>query len=167
MDAANVATVDPAIPANLQSPDANTAVAAYNTIFTAYNTLNIARTTGANQPLYKLFGDYTLQEGRIKGLRFGVGVQYRGREIMGNRAIVGEPYAGPPPKCARAPANREHGNSAPRGKHTVRTSPPTAHKASALSRCAGYTPTYWCSTSGWLLSAAEFPLHAMRPFSTM
>lgn len=85
VDAANVATVDTSIPANQQSPDANTAVAAYNTIFTAYNTLNISRTTGANQPLYKLFGDYTIQEGRTKGLRFGLGVQYRGREVMGNR----------------------------------------------------------------------------------
>ena len=85
VDANNVATVDPAIPANQLSPDVNAAADAYNTIFTAYNNLNIARTTGNNQPLYKFFGDYTIQEGKTKGLRFGVGVQYRGREILGNR----------------------------------------------------------------------------------
>ncbi len=85
VDSANVATVDPAIAANQRSPDVDTAVAAYNTIFTAYNNLNIARTTGNNQALYKFFGDYTLQEGRLKGLRLGAGVQYRGREILGNR----------------------------------------------------------------------------------
>jgi hypothetical protein len=85
VDASNLATVDPAIPADQLSPDTNTAVAAYNTIFTAYNNLNIARTTGTNQPLYKLFGDYTIQAGKAKGLRMGLGVQYRGREVLGNR----------------------------------------------------------------------------------
>ena len=85
VDAANVATVDPSIPANQRSPDVDTAVAAYNTIFTAYNNLNIARSTGTNQPLYKFFGDYTVQEGRAKGVRFGLGVQYRGREVIGNQ----------------------------------------------------------------------------------
>jgi outer membrane receptor protein involved in Fe transport len=85
VDANNVATIDPSIPANQQSPDAQAAVDAYNTIFTAYNNLNIARTTGGNQPLYKMFSDYTFQEGKMKGVRVGLGVQYRGREIIGNR----------------------------------------------------------------------------------
>ncbi|MCX6951794.1 MAG: hypothetical protein NTV51_06465 [Verrucomicrobia bacterium] len=85
VDSANVATVDTSIPANQQSPDVNTAVAAYNTIFTAYNNLNIARSTGTNQALYKIFGDYTVQQGRRTGVRFGLGAQYRGREIIGNK----------------------------------------------------------------------------------
>ena len=85
VDSANVATVDTSIPANVRSPDVDAAVNAYNTIFTAYNNLNLARTTGNNQHLYKAFGDYTVQEGRARGLRFGLGVQYRGREVMGNR----------------------------------------------------------------------------------
>ncbi len=85
VDAANVASVDSSIPANQQSPDVNTAVDAYNTIFTSYNNLNTARTTGANQPLYKIFSDYTFQQGKIKGLRLGLGAQYRGREVIGNR----------------------------------------------------------------------------------
>lgn len=85
VDGNNVATVDTSIPANVRSPDVDAAVNAYNTIFTAYNNLNLSRTTGNNQHLYKAFGDYTVQEGRARGLRFGLGVQYRGREVMGNR----------------------------------------------------------------------------------
>lgn len=85
VDSANVATVDTAVPANQRSPDVQAAVDAYNAIFTAYNNLNIARTTGANQALYKMFGDYTFQAGKIKGVRVGLGVQYRGREVMGNK----------------------------------------------------------------------------------
>ncbi len=84
IDASNVATVDPAIPANT-APDAAAAADAYNTIFTNYRNLNTRRSTGVNQPLYKFFGDYTLQQGRLKGVRFGLGVQYRGREVIGNR----------------------------------------------------------------------------------
>ena len=85
VDSNNVATVDASIPANVRSPDVDAAVNAYNTIFTAYNNLNLSRTTGNNQHLYKAFGDYTVQEGRARGLRFGLGVQYRGREVIGNR----------------------------------------------------------------------------------
>ncbi len=84
IDAANVATVDTAIPANTR-PDAQAAADAYNTIFTNYRNLNTSRAVGGNQRLVKFFGDYTLQEGRLKGLRFGAGVQYRGREVIGNR----------------------------------------------------------------------------------
>jgi outer membrane receptor for ferric coprogen and ferric-rhodotorulic acid len=84
IDSANVATVDTAIPANTR-PDAQVAADAYNTIFTNYRNLNLTRATGNNQRLFKLFTDYTVQTGKMKGLRLGAGVQYRGREILGNR----------------------------------------------------------------------------------
>jgi outer membrane receptor protein involved in Fe transport len=84
IDASGVATVDPSIPANT-APDAQVAADAYNTIVTAYRNLNTNRSTGVNQPLYKFFGDYTVQEGKFKGIRMGAGLQYRGREIIGNR----------------------------------------------------------------------------------
>jgi outer membrane receptor protein involved in Fe transport len=84
VDAAGVATVDAAIPANT-APDAQAATDAYNTIVTAYRNLNINRSTGVNQALYKFFSDYTVQEGKFRGVRLGAGVQYRGREIIGNR----------------------------------------------------------------------------------
>jgi hypothetical protein len=84
IDANNVATVDTSIPANIR-PDAQTAADAYNQIFTSYRNLNVNRTVGLNQPLYKFFGDYTVQGGKFKGVRLGAGVQYRGREVIGNR----------------------------------------------------------------------------------
>ena len=85
VDANGVASEDPSVPANLRSPDLAAAINAYNTILTSYNNLNINRTTGVNQPLYKFFGDYTVQGGKFKGVRLGTGVQYRGREVIGNR----------------------------------------------------------------------------------
>ena len=84
VDAANVATVDASVPANT-APDAQAAADAYNTIFTAYRNLNINRSTGVNSALYKFFADYTVQGGKFKGVRLGAGLQYRGREIIGNR----------------------------------------------------------------------------------
>ncbi|MES2696938.1 MAG: TonB-dependent receptor plug domain-containing protein [Verrucomicrobiota bacterium] len=81
----NVASADPSIPANQQSPDLANAINAYNTIFTSYNNLNINRATNGNQELYKLFVDYSVQGGKLKGFRVGLGVQYRGREILGNK----------------------------------------------------------------------------------
>ena len=84
IDADNHATVDTAIPANTR-PDAQVAADAYNTIFTNFRNLNTRRSTGVNHPLYKFFGDYTFQAGRMRGVRVGLGVQYRGREIIGNR----------------------------------------------------------------------------------
>ena len=85
IDSSNVATVDTAVPAAQRSPDAQAAADAYNQIFTSYNNLNLARSIVVNQPLYKLFGDYTVQGGRMKGVRFGLGALYRGRDRIGNR----------------------------------------------------------------------------------
>ena len=86
IDANNIATVDTTIPAAQRSPDVQAATDAYNQIYSSYKSLNTARATQSNQPIVKFFGDYTIQEGRTKGLRLGLGVQYRGREILGNRA---------------------------------------------------------------------------------
>ncbi len=85
IDANNLATVDNTVPADQRSPDVQAAVDAYNQIYSSLNSLNTARTTQSNQPIVKFFGDYTVQEGRAKGVRVGIGVQYRGREILGNR----------------------------------------------------------------------------------
>src|ERR1044072_8972406 len=68
IDATNVATVDVSIPANTR-PDAQVAADAYNTIFTAYRNLNTNRSVNTKQALYKFFGDYTVQTGKLKGVR--------------------------------------------------------------------------------------------------
>jgi outer membrane receptor protein involved in Fe transport len=85
ISASNVATVDTSIPANQRSPDVQAATDAYNQIYTSFNNLNLTKSISSDQITVKFFGDYTIQEGRTKGLRFGAGVQYRGREILGNR----------------------------------------------------------------------------------
>ncbi|MEY2877712.1 MAG: hypothetical protein RLZZ15_92 [Verrucomicrobiota bacterium] len=85
IDSANVATVDRTVAANLQSPDVQAATDAYNQIYTSLRTLNLTKNVSSDQILAKFFGDYTFQAGRLRGLRLGAGVQYRGREVLGNR----------------------------------------------------------------------------------
>jgi outer membrane receptor protein involved in Fe transport len=82
----NLATINPAIPANLRSPDAQTAADAYNQIFQFRRSQVEGRILDQKQPLVKLFADYTLQAGRLKGLRGGLGVRYSGKRIIGDRA---------------------------------------------------------------------------------
>ena len=71
----------------LNSPDAGNALASYNQMH------EIARNlTAAEQKVARLvegtgnfFTDYTLREGRFKNLRLGLGLNYRGREVIGYR----------------------------------------------------------------------------------
>lgn len=86
VDANNVATVNNAIPVNQRSPDVNTAVSSWNSMLSLRRGLVsgaqiIQRTTSAN-----LYADYTIAEGRLKGLRLGGGARYRGPIVIGNRA---------------------------------------------------------------------------------
>ncbi len=85
IDANNVASVNPAIPANQQSADAPAVADAYNTIFTSLKNLNTGKILQQEQPTVKFFADYTFQTGRIKGFRVGGGVQYRSKEIVAYR----------------------------------------------------------------------------------
>jgi len=82
----NLASVDLAIPANERSPDAQTAADAYNQIFQFRRSQVEGRILDQKQPLVKLFADYTLQTGRFKGLRGGLGVRWSGKRIIGDRA---------------------------------------------------------------------------------
>ena len=84
--ATNLASVNASIPANLRSPDAQTAADAYNQIFQFRRSQIEGRILDQKQPLVKLFADYTLQGGRFKGLRGGLGVRYSGKRIIGDRA---------------------------------------------------------------------------------
>ena len=85
IDANNVASVNPAIPAAQQSADAPEVATAYNTIFTSLKNLNTGKILQQEQPTVKFFADYTFQTGLIKGVRFGGGVQYRAKEIVAYR----------------------------------------------------------------------------------
>jgi outer membrane receptor protein involved in Fe transport len=83
----NVASVDQSIPVNQQSPDASAAAAAWNNLqavsanfVTAEQKLTRLAISTAN-----VFSDYTVQTGKLKGFRFGGGVNFRGKEVIGFR----------------------------------------------------------------------------------
>jgi hypothetical protein len=87
IDANNYATVNTAIPVNFRSPDADAVSRYWNGLYSM--TLNMV--TGAqkisrlNEFQANVFTDYTVKEGRFKGVKVGGGMNYRGREIIGYR----------------------------------------------------------------------------------
>lgn len=82
----NVATVNPGV-TTANSPDANTARDSWNSFYQSLQnvTVDYQKVARLNELTANLFTDYTLQSGTLKGLRFGVGVQYRGDEVIGFR----------------------------------------------------------------------------------
>ncbi len=85
VDANNVATVDLSIPINTRSPDATNAANAYNAAIAFRQNIVDGKRLSQDQPVGNVFADYTLQSGKLKGLRVGGGVRYRGKQIVGNR----------------------------------------------------------------------------------
>lgn len=82
----NVATVNAGVtPAN--SPDAATARDSWNNLVTALQnvTIDYQKVARLTEITGNLFTDYTVQSGPLKDFRFGVGVNYRGREVIGFR----------------------------------------------------------------------------------
>lgn len=69
------------------SPDAANAANSYNQLRDAYANLTPADQKVARLAEYtaNLFTDYTIQTGPMKNFRFGGGVNYRGREVIGYR----------------------------------------------------------------------------------
>ncbi|MBL9203187.1 MAG: TonB-dependent receptor plug domain-containing protein [Opitutaceae bacterium] len=78
----NIARVDESIPINQRSSDVNNAVTAYNNIYSFRRNIVDGKRLAQDQPVANLFADYTLQSGRLKGLRVGAGVRYRGKQIF-------------------------------------------------------------------------------------
>jgi len=81
-----VAAVNPGVtPA--QSPDVANAVVSYNSLQAAYVNLTPADQKVARlaETTANLFTDYTVQSGPLQRFRFGGGVNYRGREVIGYR----------------------------------------------------------------------------------
>lgn len=85
VDANNFATVDLSIPINTRSPDATGAANAYNAAIAFRQNIVDGKRLSQDQPVGNVFADYTLQSGKLKGLRVGGGVRYRGKQIVGNR----------------------------------------------------------------------------------
>ena len=81
----NVASVDLSIPINQRSPDATNATNAYNNIVAFRQNIVDGKRASQDQAVMNLFADYTLQATRLKGLRFGAGVRWRDKQIIGSR----------------------------------------------------------------------------------
>jgi len=81
----NQAAVDTTIPINQRSPDATNATNAYNNIVAFRQNIIEGKRRSQDQPVVNVFGDYTFQSGRLKGLRIGTGVRYRAKQIIGFR----------------------------------------------------------------------------------
>lgn len=78
------------VPANLdplQSPDAANAVASYNQMKDIAQNLTAAEQKVARlvEATGNFFTDYTIQDGALKDLRLGIGVNHRGHEVIGYR----------------------------------------------------------------------------------
>lgn len=86
IDANNRARIDENIPVNQRSLDVTTAVTSYNNLALLQANFVSQRRISQDQPAINCFSDYTLGGGRLKGLRLGTGVQYRGKSIVGYRA---------------------------------------------------------------------------------
>ncbi|MEO6246698.1 MAG: TonB-dependent receptor plug domain-containing protein [Opitutaceae bacterium] len=85
IDANNVASVDLSIPLNTRSPDVTAATNAFNNIVAFRQNVVSGKRRSQDQPLLNLFADYTIQSGKLKGLRGGLGVRWRDRQIIGSR----------------------------------------------------------------------------------
>ena len=86
ISAANVATVDTAIPTG-NAPDAASAAAAWNNIVQFKATTNPKLQNFSDQPKFtsNIFTDYRFTRTALKGLRLGGGIQYIGKTAIGNR----------------------------------------------------------------------------------
>ncbi len=69
--------------------DQTAAVNAYNNIWANYELLNYntryLRTP--NQPTANFFADYTIPDGKLRGLRLGAGIQWQGRVVIANQNL--------------------------------------------------------------------------------
>lgn len=82
----NVATVNTGV-TTANSPDSATARDSWNNLTTALRnvTVDYQKVARLNEVTGNLFTDYTIQSGRFKNVRLGLGVNYRGREVIGFR----------------------------------------------------------------------------------
>ncbi len=91
--APGLAVVNTAVTAVLPSEQQG-AVNDYNTIWQQYDLITtLADTVGVKKLTAKVFTDYTVQEGRLRGLRVGLGANYVDQVVAGYRA--GDTLANP------------------------------------------------------------------------
>ncbi len=84
--APGLAIVNPAITATFQTDQQN-AVTAYNSIWAAYDSIPLLQDTiGVEKLTWKVLTDYTIQEGRLRGLRIGLAANFVDRNLAGYRS---------------------------------------------------------------------------------
>ena len=84
--APGLASVNPAVIAAIATEQTN-AVTDYNNIWANYAlVLGDTPTAGQDRTAINAFSDYTLQSGRLKGFRIGLGAQYAGNYFVGTRS---------------------------------------------------------------------------------
>lgn len=83
--AGEIATVNNAIPVDQRSPDVNSAVSNWNALLATRAGIVPGTVVTQNTSSANVFTDYAIQQGRLKGLRLGLGARYRGRTVIGNR----------------------------------------------------------------------------------
>jgi len=107
-----LASINPGV-TTTTSPDVSNAVAAYNQMNEIARNLTAAEQKVARlvEATGNLFTDYTFREGRYKDLRLGIGVNYRGREIIGYRGgdtlLAGQTAIDDPSVDATTPVYRD------------------------------------------------------------
>ena len=110
IDASNRASIRPGLDLT-QAVNVNDAVTGWNALQDLQRAFPDAQTaeTRLNKYSFNVFLDYTLQEGRLKGLRFGMGGNWRGPTVVGNlgtatikdpnssnpAAVIDDPKVGP------------------------------------------------------------------------
>jgi hypothetical protein len=82
----NVATLNPGV-TTTNSPDADRARDSWNSLYQALQNTTVAyqKVARLTEATGNLFSDYTFQQGALKNVRVGGGVNYRGREVIGFR----------------------------------------------------------------------------------
>jgi hypothetical protein len=91
--APGLAVVNTAITAAIPTEQQN-AVSDYNNFWVAYDSISTLKDTiGIKRMTAKIFTDYTIQEGRFRGVRFGLGANYVDHIVAGYRS--GDTVANP------------------------------------------------------------------------
>jgi outer membrane receptor protein involved in Fe transport len=85
VDANDLAVVNTSIPVDQRSPDVNAAVNNWNSMRNARRNIAAGSQVVQDTSSANLYADYTIGEGRLKGLRLGAGARCRGRIVIGNR----------------------------------------------------------------------------------
>jgi hypothetical protein len=85
VDANDLAVVNTSIPVDQRSPDVNAAVSNWNSMVNGRRNITAGSQVVQDTSSANLYADYTIGEGRLKGLRVGAGARYRGRIVIGNR----------------------------------------------------------------------------------